>query len=36
MGEDANRIGVKFIGWLFTGAIVSLNAVLFVGVLTGA
>jgi Mn2+/Fe2+ NRAMP family transporter len=36
MGADANRIGVKIIGWLITGAIVALNAVLIVGVLTGA
>jgi len=35
MGRDANRTGVKIVGWLITGAIVTLNAVLIVGVLTG-
>jgi len=36
MGQDANRIGVQIIGWLITGAIVVLNAVLVVGILADA
>jgi len=34
MGTDANRRPVKVLGWLITAAIVVLNAVLVVGVLT--
>ena len=34
MGADVNRTGVTVIGWLITGAIVALNAVLIVGAVT--
>jgi manganese transport protein len=35
MGPDANGRPVRALGWLITGAIVALNAVLIVGVVTG-
>lgn len=34
MGVDVNRIGVKIVGWIIIAAIVALNAVLVVGVLS--
>ena len=34
MGTDANGPAVKAVGWLITLAIVSLNAVLIIGVFT--
>jgi len=33
MGQDANRVVAKILGWLITAAIVALNAVLIAGVL---
>ena len=34
MGDDAEPAGLQALGWLITAAIVVLNAVLIVGVLT--
>ncbi len=35
MGQERNGAGVKFVGWLITAAIVTLNAVLIFGVFFG-
>ncbi len=35
MGQDSNGAGVKFVGWLITAGIVTLNAVLIFGVFVG-
>ena len=35
MGKDSNGPGVRFVGWLITAAIVTLNGVLIVGVIAG-
>ncbi len=35
MGKDSNGPGVRFVGWLITAAIVTLNAVLIFGVILG-
>jgi manganese transport protein len=35
MGDDANRSTVQVLGWVITAAIVILNVVLIIGVLTG-